>query len=628
LVLLVLVSPAFSFPYLFDDFDFLVRVLRFDPSVLLPDPGTIFYRPVSRELYFGLLQWLSPNGLLLGHALNTAVLAMACLLSVQVGARFLGPRGGILAGLFLAGFGQVPVLAAWVSGAQDALAVLFTLAAILLELRGRHFAALGAATLALLSKETAAFALPVLALTSWYLSPGEKRSYLRRADYLIVGILWAALHPGIRNLMQRGFQSTGGQYVGFGNDLWLRDLQVRVPLLFNLPPVGIPSDWPHGLSGIAVIAATIAVGAVFLVPQGGDPSSDRSRSLRRRFLLVAVLIAMGPTLLTGALLKYWAPYYLVFPAIGATWLLAAGVARLPGVAVAGVIAVYILAGVDSRGLVLDPEISTERNFASAASALNRLEPQFRALTPTLPRGTQVLIASQVRGSASVHAHLYKFQVFRQWYRDPTIRVVRPERRARDRGPDFLFWVNRNFEVFQVDLRTMQPRSVGPRADLTEYQGVVRAYSRGLAESGDLGSAVQVILSMPEATMEQRWLDRRLAASYLLAFGRADEGRSLLRGAPSLDRDAAVSISVELLAQLTEVPRYDRATLEALDLDYSSTADVTPIMDRLHETKNPAAARFADRLLALDPGNVRATSVQRSHSESRPAERLTPPQWAE
>jgi hypothetical protein len=617
--LLVLLLPAFSYPYLFDDYDFLVRVLRFDPTVLLPDPGTFFYRPISRELYFGILQWLSPQGPLLGHALNAAMLALACLLSMQISARYLGQRGGVLAGLLLAGFGPLPVLAAWVSGSQDALAVVLTLAAVLLELRGRHLPALATTALALLSKETAAFALPALALVSRYLSPEEKRSNLRTLDYMIVGILWAAVHPGIHSLLQRGFRSNGGQYVGVGNGGWLGDLPVRVPLLFNLPPFSIPSQWPPGLTGIAIVAAVIAAIIAFILPNANDPTVE-SNPLRGRFLWIAGLFAVSPMLLTNVLLQYWAPYYLVFPAIGATWLTAAAIGRLPNFAAAALIGLYFLGGVETRGLVLSPEISTERNLAMAASALNRLEPQFRVLAPSLPTATQVLIASQARGSGSVHTHLYRFQIFREWYRDPAIRVVRPERRAQGRGADVLFWINRDLEVFQIDLRTMQPHSAGAQADLTQYQGVLRAYSRGLA--------VQTILFMPEATLEQRWIDRRLAASYLLAFGRVVEGQELLRGAPPLAHDDAVAISVELLAQPTEVPRYDRATLEALGLDYSSPSDISAIMEGMHETHNPAASRFAQRLLVLEPGNSRAASVLRLYEIPAPTERLTPSQPTE
>ena len=52
---LILVLPTFSFTYLFDDYDFLGRAQSFQLSQLTPDPGTLFYRPLSREIYFRVL---------------------------------------------------------------------------------------------------------------------------------------------------------------------------------------------------------------------------------------------------------------------------------------------------------------------------------------------------------------------------------------------------------------------------------------------------------------------------------------------------------------------------------------------------------------------------------------------
>src|SRR5437899_11011163 len=57
----VLAFPTFSFTYLYDDYDFLGRSQSFRLSQLLPDPHTLFYRPLSREAYFGLLYLLNPD---------------------------------------------------------------------------------------------------------------------------------------------------------------------------------------------------------------------------------------------------------------------------------------------------------------------------------------------------------------------------------------------------------------------------------------------------------------------------------------------------------------------------------------------------------------------------------------
>ena len=624
LAFLALVVPGFVYPYLYDDFDFLVRTLHFTPSILLPDPGTVFYRPVSRELYFGLLQWLSSQGPSLGHALNAATLLVACLLCARIGSFFLGPRGGILSGLFFAGCGQLPVLVSWVSGAQDALAIVFTLGALFFETRGKHFPALIVAGLAILSKETAVAALPSIALASWFLSADPKRSRRRLVDYLILVIFWGALHPGIHLLAQRGFRAGGIEYVGLDNPYWYNELARYVPLLLNVPPPGLRADWPVDLTGIAGIAGVLAVMAALLAPSREAATTPQGVS-RAKFVLVAVLAAIGPLLLTTLVLRHWAPYYMAFPAMGVAWLLATCTDRLPTPATVVVVAMFVIAGVGVRGLVIDPGVPTERNMAPAAAALRRLEPQFRALAPTMPPGAQVLVASQVQGRASVHVHVYTFQVFRQWYRDPNIRAVRPELRLPGHAPEFLFWINRNLDVFQIDLQTLQPRSVTQPARFSEYQGVLRAYSRGLAESDEVSRAVRILLTMPEPSVEYRWWDRRLAASYLLAVGREEEGRRLLQGAPTLERNLTLRIVVEFLAQPTKVPRYDRATFGAFDLDYRDPADVAGVMELLAETKNPAAPRFAVRLLQLRPGDQRALALLRAYEHQTRSERITPAQ---
>ena len=75
---ILLCLRSFAYPYLFDDFDFLERVQHFQLRLLIPDPALIFYRPVSRELYFGLLHLLSPDRAFLGHLINAALLVIRC----------------------------------------------------------------------------------------------------------------------------------------------------------------------------------------------------------------------------------------------------------------------------------------------------------------------------------------------------------------------------------------------------------------------------------------------------------------------------------------------------------------------------------------------------------------------
>jgi hypothetical protein len=136
LIAIALAAPCFTFPFLWDDFDFLGRTLHLRAADLLPNSQTIFYRPLSRELYFGALNLLGASPLI-GHVLNALGLGTVVLLLCLVVRQIAGARSGLLAGLIFSGLGTLPVLVGWISGIQDILAMNFLLAAILMELKGR-----------------------------------------------------------------------------------------------------------------------------------------------------------------------------------------------------------------------------------------------------------------------------------------------------------------------------------------------------------------------------------------------------------------------------------------------------------------------------------------------------------
>src|SRR6185503_14421224 len=164
LLFLVLTLPLISFQFLSDDFNFIYRGAEFHVSQLLPDAQAPLYRPLSREVYFGILATLGKNRPLVGHLINLALAAACIVLVASIARRLAGARAGLLAGFLFASLGPLPLLVGWISGSQDLLAILFTAAAIRLQLWGRTRSALVLAGAALLSKETALFAFPALAL--------------------------------------------------------------------------------------------------------------------------------------------------------------------------------------------------------------------------------------------------------------------------------------------------------------------------------------------------------------------------------------------------------------------------------------------------------------------------------
>jgi hypothetical protein len=167
IVAVLLSLPVIGFAYLFDDYDFLARAQTFRLADLLPNPGVVFYRPVSREIYVGLINLLSPTDPLLGHVVNAILLASALFLTTRLMMELAGSREGLVAGLILSGMSQWPVLVAWLSGGQDLLPIVLTVAALHLMWRGQALMSLLAFFAAVLAKESAVAAGPALLYLRW-----------------------------------------------------------------------------------------------------------------------------------------------------------------------------------------------------------------------------------------------------------------------------------------------------------------------------------------------------------------------------------------------------------------------------------------------------------------------------
>ncbi len=214
LVALVLSSNGFQFPFLWDDYDFLGRAQTFSLRQLLPDPATIFYRPLSREIYFGVVYALGATGALWGHILNVVLLIAATILLTGLVSRLSGVRAGFLSGLVFACFSQVPLLAAFICTVQDLMALVFILLALHLRLARRPILALLALAAAILSKETALAAVPVLIAFDWVLGRRPYKLGINVVAYGALTAAWAGIHPGIQSLLANRMQRTVGGYVG------------------------------------------------------------------------------------------------------------------------------------------------------------------------------------------------------------------------------------------------------------------------------------------------------------------------------------------------------------------------------------------------------------------------------
>ncbi|HYJ34057.1 MAG TPA: hypothetical protein VE326_12675 [Candidatus Binatia bacterium] len=570
LVVAFLSAPGLSFDYFWDDFFFLTRAQGSPTAYLTPNAAEAFWRPIPQGLYFRLLLALGPAGPLAGHLLNLLLLAAAATLLATLAARLAGPRTGLLAGLVFAASAALPSLVAWTSASQDLMAMVFVLIAFHLRESGKIAASAALAALALLSKETAAVALPVLVGWDWLL--GRTPSRLKRGALLfgIVTAAWFAVHPGLRALVHAGLQSGTTGYVGLERpDRWWDYLFRYVATLFNFPVNSV--SWPARLT-VAGIAAGIAVLAIapaalerlrpadVRTPSGDlGPGQDRPRPTARRLQILGLLVALPPILLPSLLVRPWAAYFAALAVPGFAILAAPRLARLTPRTAAIAMAAFLLLGVWARGMDArgNGRVLTEQRFAEASLATRTVRERFRKIVPEIPAGARVLLSVAGTGTLGIHQSLQDGQALRHWYREPTIATVQPEWKRPPGADEFLIRVTPDLQVIQIDPTTSRFRAEGDDPDREEIAKPIRSYARGLAASGATDPAVWILERMATADSARlRSYDLRLAALALHAAHRDGEAAHLLRLAPPLQRWEALDMAGKVYAEPTHDPAQD------------------------------------------------------------------------
>lgn len=612
LIALLLAAPNISWPFLWDDFEFLNRTALFQPRDLLPRSGAALYRPISQVVYFALVGHLGPASVLIAHLANAAAAVGSVLLLTVFLRRRVGPRAAICGGLILASTAGLPTLVGWASGCQDLLCLLFMLAAFNLADVGRPVAALAALMAAMLAKETAVALAPVVVVLQ------AQGSRVRSREFRVAAIgtatlllLWALVHPWTRRALHIGDASPAASYVGFQGAEAIRSGLLGLLSLVNL-------TWSRQFAWRSDVIALAAMGTV-LIPilinrawrLAGTPEGARGRAFGRAYWLAASLAVLGPFVLTITLVGHWAPYYAWIPATGLAMLCGPVLARRRAPLATAATLAFVWVGVCSRMSLANPDLDIESNMHETASALNRVERGFKALQPALPKGAHVYVYVMAGGRQGVYASLYKDPPLGVWYGDPRIELLDPFRMTQGSSNDFLFWVNPNLEVFEVNVQTLRPRSSGPAISLFEYQKTLRAYASGLAGAGQVDRAAAIFTTMPEYSEALRAMDRRTAAMYLYAAGRTEAARGLLKGAKSYRRVDALSMVASLAAKPVGTLDLSSAALWALGFSPSDTAAVRGVMRFLVARHYDAGARaFARRLAELVPGDPEAERTLR------------------
>ncbi len=484
-VAVVLALPVLGFTYLWDDYNFLTNAMFYQLHDWLPDPTDPFYRPISRGVYFTLLDIAGKGGPALGHLLNLLFHVGIVYLLTEYLTRTVGKRAGLTAGLLYAGLGVVPLLVGWISCDQDLLAMLFVMIALHLRYQRRDGVALAAVAGALLSKETTLGVVPAFILFDWILDRRPYRIGRSAGLYGALVVVWGAIHPAVRILASRGLRPGATGYVGMTDpQTWVVHAGRYVLALFNFPNILPLPRWPD--FGLPLVLVAFLIAQLGLRLDADKPISLGTAVVRKnRQLLLAGMLAFFPLLLTSSMIEGLSPYYAAFPAVGfsmaAGTILADRTIRFRTV----MIGAYLVLGMWARGPVTKATEVTEPNFRAVSGALRTVESGFRRLYPRFPEGARIYLSVQARGAGGVYTHMYSFQVLRIWYRDRSLRAVRPEARTPFVGPEFLAVVGPDRDVIDINTRTLFARSAsGREPDYEVCERAIRAYAAGLAASGE------------------------------------------------------------------------------------------------------------------------------------------------
>jgi hypothetical protein len=614
----VLSLPVLGLGYFWDDFVFLARVQSHPLAAFGPEPG-LFYRPLARVLYFWPLAGLGTSGAIVAHVANLALLALALVLLVSL-VRDLGDdRAAAFAALLFAGLAPVACLIAWASASQDLLAILFSLAALRLRSSGRILASGIAVAAALLSKETAVCMIPVLVLWDWIVG---RRPGRVRAGALAFGglaLAWAFLHPGIRALAARGFEREPRAYVGFAN-LAVSEFHARHYLLSLVNAPGAPGSaaggtnaaaWTLGRILIGGSAIAIVLAGILVAPGRGAEDSPRAALSVPRAALLALFLTLPALALPALMIQRWAAYFVCMPALGVSLFLGMCLARAPAAFALAVLAAYVGIGFWSRPIdTPGADALTERTFADASRAIRDVERGFRSLRPVFPRGSQVLVSVASSGLLGIDGTMHDGQALRTFYRDPTLRTLRPERRAARPRAEFLYRITGTRDVVEIDPDLGTYRSSGAAPDTEEIRAITRTYARGLSATGEAERAVRILGRLASGD-EPAVLsyDLRLAAMGRMAEGNAPGAKHLLEEAPPLTREGALHGVSEVMSEPTGNAGLDSCAYAAFGVSSSDPEALRALMDLFYASQFvPQAIHFAKRLQEVAPGDSESGAI--------------------
>lgn len=525
-----------------DDFDFLhFSLLRGNPSWLDGGGGGLYWRPLARQLYYGVL-----GSALLTHpgwvaALHVVLLVAGALLVYTALRSSLGrPASAFAAALPLLAE-SARMIVAWPSCAQDLGAYVFAALAIRQAARGQGLIALVAVAGALLCKEIALAAALMLPFVPGL---GDRTRRIRFA--LGVGALlsaWWAVHAFVaRSAAQLPIAAVAPP-----------EAQTHPTLLRAVWASGRAARDAFGAGLVPDATAGALLGATGLALALALAAAWGSRGARARLLarwpwvawgLAYFVIASAPL---GGLYPAWAGYRSLVPAAGLgialaalasaahpAWLAPLLAIRLVGLALSPGAPARVAIAADDLGAAFDfPRLARLQRFVveTRSTLLGAL--------PRLPRGARIGKQAWPRMTEYAFAQGKAFQV---WYRDSTLRWVRFGDFERD--PDqplaamLQYQPHRLPQVTLVDVDAMRALVQASHALAEHRIADVLAWT---ARADSLDHDPRNALFSASVASKR--------ADALIALGRWDEAEREARRALALyplDQDARVLIAETLL----------------------------------------------------------------------------------
>jgi hypothetical protein len=276
------------------------------------------------------------------------------------------------------------------------------------------------------------------------------------------------------------------------------------------------------------------------------------------------------------------------------------------------VAAYVGLGFWSRQIdTPGQDALTERSFIDASRAIGEVERGFRSLRPAFPRGSQVLVSVASSGLLGIDGTMHDGQALRTFYRDPTLRTLRPERRLPHPRSEFLYRITGARDVVEIDPDRGSFRSSGANPpDTEEVRAITRTYTRGLAATGEADRAVRILGRLAAGDEPAlRSYDLRLAAMGLMNQGNAPGAKRLLEEAPPITREYALYCVSKVLSEPTGNAGLDSCAYAAFGVSFSDPEALRALMELYYASQFvPQAVHFARRLQEVAPGDSESAAI--------------------